>query len=126
METGRKKLFQRLPSWRLALLAAVLSIVLLFILAGVLGAILPFDKNIGEIVAYILYASAIAVACYFICKKDPKSVWYVLILSNIFGIISAIIEPNFWITPLWILICGGWIITIIAALLGAKKGKSED
>jgi hypothetical protein len=126
MRTSIKKLFLRLPSWGLALLAAVFSIVLLSFLADVIGPIWPFDKNIGEVVAYIVYALSIAIACYFICKKDPKSVWYVLILSNIFGILSAIIEPNFWITPLWILICGGWIITIIGALLGAKKGKLEN
>ena len=87
MRTSIKKMFLRLPSWGLALLAAVFSIVLLFFLASVIGS---FDKNIGEVVAYIVYALAIAIVCYFICKKDPKSVWYVLILSNIFGILSAI------------------------------------
>jgi uncharacterized membrane protein YeaQ/YmgE (transglycosylase-associated protein family) len=45
------------------------------------------------------------------------------------GIIAAIVEPTFWITSLWIFNCGGWVLSFIAAFIGARAGKrssSED
>jgi len=39
------------------------------------------------------------------------------------GIISAIVEPNFWITSLWIAICGGWVLSLIGAIRGSMVGK---
>ena len=124
METKEKKLLG-LPSWGLALLAGFLSFILLFFLAALLGSILPINKDISEGIAYVLLGIVIATACYFICKHNPKSVWYVPIIANIFGILAAIVEPSFWITDLWILICGGWVLSIIAALIGAKLGQGS-
>jgi uncharacterized membrane protein YvlD (DUF360 family) len=45
------------------------------------------------------------------------------------GIISAIIEPNFWISSLWMFICGGWVLSIIASIIGyyiGRKLKVDD
>ena len=107
MEIKKKRLLG-LPSWGLALLAGFLSFIFLFIFAALLGSILPIDEDISEGIAYVLLGIIIAASCYFICKHNPKSVWYVPIIANIFGIFAAIVEPNFWITYLWILICG-WL-----------------
>jgi hypothetical protein len=91
-----------------------------------LGSILKIDKDISEAIAYVLFAIIIAAACYFICRHHPKSIWYVPIIVNIPGVISAIIEPNFWKTDLWILICGGWVVSVIAAIIGAKLGQASS
>ncbi len=123
MTTKKQKLLFGLPSWGLALLAGFLSFFLLFFFAALLGSILPIDKDIGEEIAYVLLGIIIAAACYFICKNNPKSVWYVPIIANIFGIFAAIVEPNFWITDLWILICSGWILSVVTAIIGAKRGQ---
>ncbi|HUU05236.1 MAG TPA: hypothetical protein VMZ49_05065 [Patescibacteria group bacterium] len=125
METKEKKLFG-LSSWVLALLTAFLSLTFLFFFVDLLGSILKIDKDISEIFAYILSGIIIAAACYFICRHNPKSVWYVPIIANIPGIISAIVEPIFWITYLWILICGGWVLSVIAAIIGAKLGQGSS
>jgi hypothetical protein len=113
----------RLPSWGLALLTAFVFSILLILIASLLGSILPIDENIGEGIAYILYGAAIAVACYFICRYNPKSVWYVPIIANISGILSAIVEPNFWITDLWIFMGIGWVLSIIGAIVGKIVGQ---
>jgi len=125
METKEKKLLG-LSSWVLALLTAFLSPFFSFFFTELLGPILTIDKDISEVIAYILLGIIIAAACYFICRHNPKSVWYVPIIANIPGIIAAIVEPNFWITYLWILICGGWVLSVIAAIIGAKLGQGSS
>ncbi len=90
-----------LPSWGSALLTAFLSLIFLFVFADLIGSILKIDKESSEKIAYILSGIIIAAACYLICRHDPRSVWYVPIIANIPGIISAIVEPIFWITYLW-------------------------
>jgi len=121
MEIKEKKLLG-LPSWGLALLTAFLSIIFLMGSAALLGPLLPIDKNISEGIAYVVFNVLVAAACFFICKHNPNSVWYVPIICNAVGIISAIVEPNFWITDLWIFICGGWVLSIIGATIGAVVG----
>lgn len=125
MEIKKKRLLG-LPSWGLALLTAFVSIILLILIASLLSPILPFDKNISENIGYIIYGIIVAIACFFICKHDPKSVWYVPIIANLPGIFSAIVEPNFWITDLWIFMGIGWVFSVIAAILGSILGKKVE
>jgi hypothetical protein len=47
------------------------------------------------------------------------------VLCNIIGIFSAIIEPNFWISSLWIVICSGWALSIIASITGVLIGRKK-
>ena len=123
METKSIKSFlSRAPSWFLALITAFLSIVVLLFLANILSDVIKLGDT-GESIAYISYGILIAIACYFICRRNPKSFWYVPILCNIFGIISAVVEPNFWITSLWLVICGGWALSLIGAISGAIAGR---
>ena len=117
-----KSFFSGIPSWGLALITAFLSLFFLFILAEILTDVVKLGYT-GDFIAYITSGIIIAIACFFICRKDPKSVWYVPILCNVTGIIAAIVEPNFWITYLWIVICGGWILSLIGAISGAIVGR---
>lgn len=123
MNTKGKKGLWRIPSWGLSLLAAVLSFIFLMFLGGIIGPIFPFDKDIGEVIAYLIYGIIIAIACFFICRNNPNSIWYAPILCNIMGIIAAFVEPNFWITPLWILFSVGWLLSLMGAIGGAMVGR---
>jgi hypothetical protein len=123
MKSKDKKSLFGIPSWGLSLLTAILSTIILLLLASLLGNITKTPENISEGIAYIVYDIVIAIACFFICRNNPKSIWYVPILCNTMGIISAIVEPNFWITSLWILICGGWVLSLIGAISGTMVGK---
>ena len=129
MKTKEKKYLFGIPSWGLSLLTALLSTIILIFVASLLGYIGPkmrIDENIGEGIAYIICDIIIAIACFFICRHNPKSIWYVPILCNTMGIISAIVEPNFWITSLWIVICGGWVLSLIGAISGAMVGNRSN
>jgi hypothetical protein len=120
---GKKSLFSRIPSWVLSLLTVILSGIILFFLADLLGSIIKINENMSEGIAYISYDIIIALGCFFICRQNPKSIWYVPIICNIMGIISAIIEPTFWVTSLWLFICGGWVLSLITAVSGAMIGR---
>jgi len=68
----------------------------------------------------------IIIACFFICKKNPSSIWYVPVISNIVGILAVFGEENFyWISTLWMIICGGWVLSLIVSIIGARIGKSK-
>jgi ABC-type iron transport system FetAB permease component len=122
MKLKEQKRMLGLPSWGLSLIVAISALMILLFLAYLLSSIFK-NENIAEGIAYIIYDIIIATACFFICRNNPKSIWYVPILCNTMGIISAIVEPNFWITPLWIVICGGWILSLAGAINGALIGK---
>ncbi len=119
----RKPFLSRIPSWRQSLFTAILSFFILFLLADLLSFIPIIDEDFSTGIAYIIHDILIAAACFFICRHNPKSIWYAPILCNSMGIIVAIVEPHFWITSLWIYICGGWVLSLIAAISGAKVGK---
>lgn len=124
---GKKPNLWGIPSWGLALLTMFLAFVVLMVVGDILTAIFKIpDSNGVDLAFYILYNLIIAAGCFYICRQNPKSIWYVPVLCNIIGIISAIIERNFWISSLWIVICGGWALSIIASLIGATVGKRTN
>jgi uncharacterized membrane protein YecN with MAPEG domain len=113
---GKKSFLAGIPSWALSLITVVFSFFLLFLLAY------PF----GEVIGYISYDIVIVIACFFICKMNPNSIWYVPFICNIVGIMAAFGEENFyWISTLWIVICGGWVLSLIASIIGARIGKRK-
>jgi hypothetical protein len=113
---GKKSFLAGISSLALSVITSFLSFFLLFLLAY------PF----GEVVGYISYDIVIIIACFFICKNNPSSIWYVPIICNIVGIIAAFGEENFyWISTLWIIICGGWVLSLIVSIIGARIGKRK-
>jgi hypothetical protein len=124
MKTNRKKSFLAdIPAWGLSLLTWVISFFLLFILAAVSTSLKMFSENFNELMAYILYFVFIIFACFAICKKYPRSVWYTPIICNITCLIAAFAEPNFWVSPLGIVLGGGFVLSITGAVIGARKGQ---
>jgi len=113
---GKKSFLAGIPSWALALITAFLSFFLLFLIAY------PF----GEVIGYISYDIVIVISCFFICKMNPNSIWYVPFICNIVGIMAAFGEENFyWISTLLIVICGGWVLSLIVSIIGARIGKRK-
>jgi hypothetical protein len=124
---GKKPFLWGIPSWGLALLTTLLAFVVLMVVGDILTAIFRIpESDTGDLVFYIIYNLIIAGCCFYICRQNPKSIWYVPVLCNIIGIISAIIEPNFWISSLWIAICSGWVLSIILSIIGARLGGRKE
>ena len=124
MKNKRKNSFLAgIPSWGFALLTVFFAFFFLMIVGDILAAIFKIPEGKGDLVFYILYNLIIIGGCFFICRQNPKSILYVPILCNIIGIISAIVEPTFWKGSLWIVICSGWALSIIASIIGMLVGK---
>jgi len=116
-----------IPSWGLALLTMFLAFVVLMVVGDIINAIFKTPESNGvDLAFYILYNLIIAVGCFYICRQNPKSIFYVPVLCNIIGIISSIVEPTFWSGSLWMVICGGWALSIIASFIGASIGKRTN
>ncbi len=124
---GKKPYFLGIPSWGLALLTMFLAYVVLFVVSNVLGTIFKLpESDIGDLAFYILYGIVVAVCCYFIVKKNPKSIWYVPIICYTIGFIHAIVVPTFWITKsMWIPMFSGLVLSIITSIIGAQVGKKK-
>lgn len=124
---GKKPYLAGIPSWGLALMTMFLAFLFLMVVSDIFAMIFRIseDNDTAELVFYVLYNLIIAISCFFICRQNPKSILYVPVLCNIIGIISAAVERNFWISPLWIVICSGWVLSIIASIIGAQSGRNK-
>jgi len=125
---GNKSFLASFPSGVSALLSLIVFTFVLFVIADLLNS---FDPS--SAITYALFGLLSATACFFIIKQNPKSIWYVPLIINAFLIFSAIVEENFWRPPpdnlpgipMWIPICGGWVLSIIASLIGAWMGRRK-
>ena len=121
-ERKKRSFLKGIPAWGLSLMTAFLSLFLVFLFAG-LFYVLGLSEDIGDFLAYLCYGVVVALASFLICKRFPRSFWYVPIVCNAVGIIAAIVEPNFWITPMWIPYSTGWILSLAGTIAGVILGK---
>ena len=127
MNTKTNRSFlNNIPSGAQAVLWVIVSTLILFGLGEGVGNIFDINKNVAGAIPYLIFDLLIVVGCFYIVKWNPKSIWYVPLICNVIGIIAAIIEPTFWKTSLWMLICGGWVLSVAAALIGARVGKRAE
>ena len=72
----------------------------------------------------VFYGVVIVAGCFFIGRYNPQSLWYGPILSNSMSIISFITRPSSRAD--WMFMCGIFILSLIAAISGAKVAKRSD
>lgn len=128
-KTAKKSHLSGMPAWALSLITLVVVIILMFLLDD--------PKSTGysttQIVGYAFCAILIISACFFICKEHPKSIWYTLVICNAIGllglvsnIILNIVDPDFSTPFSEIILWGGiFILSVIAAFVGAKMGRKK-
>ena len=129
---ARRSFFSGIPAWALSLMIAVASPFLLIVMDGIGSLIMPngTSSEIIETILLCFYPIIIAVACFFICRKHPTSVWYTPVISNAYLIIPAILDPDFrtisfWTTSYWTgtpkfwIFHGAFVLSVIGAVIGA-------
>jgi large-conductance mechanosensitive channel len=118
----KKSFLSTTPSAVLAILTIVGATILVYGIGVGLGSegldILK-DSEV-EVSGYIIYCLIIAACCFLIVKQNPRSIWYVPIICNLITIIPAIFATGFWG-----IICSGWVLSIIASIIGALMGKRK-
>ena len=120
---GSRSFIYGLPSWVQSILWVIFSTLILFGLGEGVGNFLQINEDIAGAIPYTIFDVLIAVGCFYIVKWNPKSIWYVPLMCNVIGIMAAIIEPTFWKTSLWVMICSGWVLSVIASVIGARIGR---
>ena len=125
MEAKVKKSFlNNMPSGVLSIITVVISFILIFAIGYPLVG--QYGDNIGGWITYLSAGILISIACFFICRTYPKSVWYTPLICNITGIIAAIVEPQFWVSSMWMPYSIGWLLSAIGALGGAWIGHHAE
>ena len=120
----KRSFFTRIPAWGLSILTMLLSFILVIGVAALLEG-LKITGDHGELFLNVTLFLFVATACYLICFLNPRSFWYVPILSNLITIIAAIAEP-IQLTPDWFYVMGGWGFTLLAAWMGAWMGRRRN
>ena len=128
-EKAKKTRLAGIPAWAWSVMTLFVLIILLVILED--------PKNDGyfstiQIIGYAFCGIFITAACFFICRKYPKSVWYTPVICNAVGILGLIANITLTIavpdygTPsseiiLWV---GIIVLSVIGAIVGARIGRS--
>ena len=99
----------KIPAWALSFIIFVLSIIIAFAFGEEVT--LP-DSSILGIIGLIFYVVLTPVACFFICRTHPKSVWYTPLICSLLSLLGTIMGLFFW-------------ISILAAIVGAKIGRRK-
>ncbi len=120
----KRSKFANVAAWLLSTLTAVVSFVFIFVFAHLIGAI-GLEGDTGVHIAYGLYGIVVAIACFWICKIHPKSIWYSIIICISPGIFPVIGEDSFWERNLWIVFVGIWTLSILAGIIGMVIGKRQ-
>lgn len=122
-EKAKKPRLAGVPAWALSLIAFFVPIVLfgLFENAQLPE---PIDTDLVFIIGYVIF---VTLACFFICKTHPRSVWYTPLICNGFIIFFVIKDAIFWDEWTsfsdWIGMVGIIVLSVIAAIIGAKIGR---
>jgi 1-acyl-sn-glycerol-3-phosphate acyltransferase len=89
METKRSKSFLKgVPSWGLVLMTLIIVTIVYYIS----DSLMTSHTQTG-IISNVINDLMIATGCFFIVRRDPKSIWYVPLILNAGLIISSCVEP---------------------------------
>lgn len=108
-----------------AAFVAIISTCFLILASAIFGLLIPVGEKASAIIAYLTYDLSVAGGCYYLCLKNPESIWFVPFICNVTGIISAFTEPNFWQNIMWVLILFGWMLSLVASIWGHDTGRRE-
>lgn len=124
MKTNDLKRFwaAELKSLIAALFIAIIATSFQILASGIFGLLIPVGAKVSQIIAYLVYILVISPACYFLCFKNPSSIWFVPFICNVTGIVSAIVEPGFWTSSIWIIVVFGWAVSLSASIWGHDAG----
>jgi len=111
MKPNRRRSF--LVAMRGVGLALLTFIIGFFVILGIIDGQLI---KVNLITGFILYDLLIAVACFYIVKQNPKSIWYAPLICNVYSIAGDFIAPGFLSTL---------VLSIIASIIGARMGKRK-
>ncbi len=129
----RKSILAAIRSMGLALIILVVSTwFIIGVFYEMLGEKIKYEhpniwlSQYWDILVLVLYILIIAVACFYLVRKNPMSIWFVPLICNAYGIVGivyAIVENTFWKESDGIILCFGLVLSITTSIIGARIGK---
>jgi len=117
----KKSPFAGIPAWALSILTLVALIIPIVFLED------PKSTELStfQIIGYIFCVIFLTVACFFICRLHPKSVWYTPVICNVIGIVAIIVYFFTDLSDLSELVLWGssLVLSVIGAMVGAMIGR---
>lgn len=104
----------------LALLTVVAEVVV-YVSVIVEGLVDP-EKMSGSF-GFFIYSIVNAICCFFIVKYKPISILFVPLIINAFLLIMAFFNTAFWMDPWWAPVAGGWVMCLLASIIGVLVRK---
>lgn len=95
-------------------------------IAGFFFHVIAADHSIkfSPIIGFILVDIFITIACFFIVRQNPSSIWYVPIICSAYSIIGVIGNPHLLFgSSMGFSFLSGWVLSLIASLIGVLVGK---
>ena len=116
----KKPFLATIPSWA----SALLTLVVAFFPLMYIGEALTVGGGLGSVgvIILIIYYLILTFSCFFIVKQNPRSFWYVPLICNTVTII-AFMDSSIWKDSIWIYFGSGLALSIIASIIGARKGE---
>jgi len=102
-------------------LLTVIAEVIVYISVIVKGLVEP--EAMSGSLGFFLFSVVNAICCFFIVKYKPISILFVPFIINAFLLVMAFFNTAFWIDPWWAPVVGGWILCIMASIIGALVRK---
>ena len=109
--------------------ASVVLLITTFVFLFAIGESITVGKGIVGFMVYFLiaYYIVLAVSCFLIVKKNPKSFWFVPLVCNALTIVGAITDSSFWKDKeLIVVFCSALVLSIIASIIGALVGRRRN
>jgi hypothetical protein len=102
-------------------LLTVVTEVIVYISVIVEGLVKP-EVMSGSLGIFI-YSLINAICCFFIVKYRPFSIFFVPMIINVFILVMAFFNTVFWIDPWWAPVVGGWVLCLMASIIGVLINK---
>lgn len=103
-------------------LAAVGATIILMLMGG--GP--PREPAAGAAIMFGFCCCLVGTACFFVCRKYPRSAPYVLILGNALGVIVLVIEPAITKHGEWAFLTVVWFVAVLTVLATMSRGRRRE
>ncbi len=122
----KKSHLDGIPAWAFSLMIFFSTIGLFELLEHIplLDSLDCFDFDSELIMVAFIYAVFLTTACFFICRKHPKSVWYTPLICSALIIFVVIVDEGMWtVLSEWISMVSIIVLSVTGAIVGSIIGR---
>jgi len=117
---GKKSIWESSPM--LAIYALIGGIVVFIVIPE---GWVNVDNKTSITLVLLIWGVINTICCFFIVRQNPKSIWYVPLIINVFMTYAGSTETDSWNSIIVISLCGAWLLSIIGSIIGVRIGRRK-